>query len=108
MQQEYPLFNAIAMSRTFKRMNEILQNLIQTKDRILPTVVWIVEETIMKTTLPSGFVFIYTVRHDHVVNTLISVSRHMRILAHNIEIFFDATNPMLTSILFQILSLTDE
>jgi hypothetical protein len=78
---------------------------IESENGIPAIVVWIAEETIVDPFFATTFGHVHTVRQDHVVKTLVCGASYFRMLADNIEILCERSDPVLTSELFAILVL---
>ena len=78
---------------------------IEAEDGVAAVVVGIIEEAVVDSFLATRFGHVHTVRQDHVVEPLIGGPRDFRLLADDVEILSERSDPILAAELFAILAL---
>ena len=82
-----------------------MQRPVEAEHGVAAVVVGIVEEAVVDALLATVFGHVHAVRQDHVVEPLIGGPGDFRLLADDVEILGERSDPILASELFAILTL---
>jgi len=105
VQEQHAALDAVARRGALHGIDEMVERPVEAKHRVAAIVVGIVEEAVVSMFLPAVFVHLEPVRQDHVVKPLISRPGDFRMLADNVKVLGERTDPVLASELFAILTL---
>ncbi len=83
----------------------MVQRPVETVHGVFAVVIGIVEEAVVNFFLATGLSVLHAVRQDHVVETLVGSADHLGVFPHDIQVFRERADPILTSELFAVLAL---